>query len=72
MKRKVDLKANAKISSIFDSGVPRVWHVGQLPWVSLQGGRHSTGLFLTYATRLTQCSTTGVTKAVVCAILSVG
>ena len=32
------------------SGVSRV---GQVPWVPLEGGHHSTGLFLTYATQLT-------------------
>ena len=35
------------------SGVSRVGQVGQVPWVLLEGGRHSTGLFLTYASRLT-------------------
>ena len=45
----------------FISGVSRVWLVGQGPWGTFEvgevggggGGRHSTGLFLTYATRLT-------------------
>ena len=38
------------------SGVFMVWQVGQMPWVPLEGGgggHHSTGLILTYATRLT-------------------
>ena len=30
--------------------VSRVWQVGQVPWAPLEGGRHSNGLFLTYAT----------------------
>ena len=34
------------------SGVSRVWQVGHVSWAPLDGGRHSTGLFLTYATRL--------------------
>ena len=33
--------------------VSRVWQVGQVPWAPLEGGRHSNGLFLTYATWLT-------------------
>ena len=36
-----------------DHGVSMVWQVGHVLWAPLEGWRHSTGLFLTYDTRLT-------------------